>query len=113
MIWSLIQIFFAGLWDEIWQYGIGVVLIILLLAAAWFSPIFKKKFLWGAAGVGAVMIAFTIGVGTGEKRVHAQWDASRAATLTEVKKARTRAVRDVARKPSRWVRASKDPDQRD
>lgn len=92
-----LQIATAGLWPLVWKFGIGGAVIVGLLAAAWFSPIWKTHFLWGAALVGAIMITFTIGVKDGSARVKAQWDAAVAASITQSKTAREDAERDVSR----------------
>ncbi len=104
---------FAGLWALAWHFGLGGILVIGCLAAAWFSPIFKKDFLWAAAVIAAIMVSTAIGVNLGEKRIQAQWDVARANSLAVGKKARADGVRDAARKPSRWLSNKRDPDLRD
>lgn len=99
MIKDWIEIALAGLWGEVWRYGLGVGVIICLLAAAYFSPILKKEFCWAAGVVAAFLVAFTMGVSTGEKRVQAQWDAAVKATVRQGNQARTDAERDIERKP--------------
>ncbi len=99
------QIAFAGLWAEVWRYGLGGGIIICLLAAAYFSPILKKEFCWAAGVVGAFLIAFTIGVSTGEKRVQAQWDAAVKASVKQGNNARSDAERDIERLPAGGVRS--------
>jgi len=91
-----LQIATAGLWPLVWKFGLGGAVIIALLAAAWFSPIWKTHFLWGAALVGAIMVTFAIGVKDGSARVQAQWDAAVAASITQSKTAREDAERDVS-----------------
>jgi hypothetical protein len=112
-MFDAIQIGTAGLLPLILQFGISGSLIAGLLAAAYFSPVFKKDFIWAAAVVAAFSIAIAVGVSLGEKRVQAQWDAASAVTLENAKKARAGAVRDVARKPSRWLPNHRDRDLRD
>jgi hypothetical protein len=56
---SAIYIALAGIMPLIAYFGAGSVLVLGLLAAAWFSPVFKKEFLWSAMVVGAFMAAFT------------------------------------------------------
>ncbi len=92
-----LQIATAGLWPLVWKFGLGGAIIVGLLAAAWFSPIWKTHFLWGAALVGAIMITFSIGVKDGSARVQAQWDAAVAASIEQSKTARSDAERDVSR----------------
>ena len=65
MIHYFFAMFFAGLWGEVWRFGIGIGLIILCLVAAYFSPILKKDFLYAAAVIAAFVIAFGYGVNTG------------------------------------------------
>lgn len=113
MISAYLAYQFAGIWPLITSYGIGGLLILACLAAARFSPVFKTHFLWAAAVILAVMVTFTMGVSTGEKRVQAQWDVAKANSLNVGKKARADAVRDVARKPYRWLPAHKDKYDRD
>lgn len=103
----------AGIWPLIGYFSAGGGLLIGLLAAAWFSPVFKKEFVWAAAVVAAFMVAFTAGVVNGEKRIRAQWDQARSNTIDNAKKARAGAIRDVARKPSRWLPNHRDRYDRD
>lgn len=103
----------AGLWAMVWEYGLGAVLILICLAAAYFSPFGKKDFLYAAGVIAILMISFTAGVSTGEKRIQAQWDAARVITNEAAKQARAGALRDVARKPSRWLSNKPDPLNRD
>jgi hypothetical protein len=63
---------FAGLWAEVWKWGIGIGLVILLLAAAYFSPLYKKYFLFAAVAVVIVLVAYTKGVSDENKRCVAQ-----------------------------------------
>lgn len=104
--WFSLQ--FAGLWPLIWHFGIGGVLLLACAAGWYFSPTHKIDFIWGAVVIIVVMVATSIGVSLGEKRIKAQWDASRSITLEKGKAARAGAVRDVARKPSRWLRKPAD-----
>lgn len=90
-----IHIAAAGLWPLVWKFGIGGAIIIGLFAAAWFSPVWKAHFLWGAALVGAIMIAFSTGVKDGSARVQAQWDAAVQAALNTSNQARSDAERDI------------------
>ncbi|MBO4228003.1 hypothetical protein [Bradyrhizobium neotropicale] len=113
MDFSWLHIAIAGIWPLIGYFGAGGTLLVGLLAAAWFSPVFKKEFLWAAGVVGAFMIAFTMGVVTGEKHVRAQWDAANAVAIDKANKAQADAVRTVRRKPSRWLPAHRDADCRD
>src|SRR5678809_601795 len=61
----------AGVWNMVWHWGVGVGLIILFVAAAFFTesiPIVgkylkeaRKDLLWAAAGVGLLLIGQAIG----------------------------------------------------
>jgi hypothetical protein len=104
MISLILQQAFAGLWAEVWRFGLGFGIIVLLLAAAYLSPIWKKWFLYAALAVGIFMISFTTGVVVGEKRVRAQWAVAEQAAIERGDQARSDAKRAVARKPSRWLR---------
>jgi hypothetical protein len=110
---SLMWVGLAGIWPLIGYFGAGSGLFFGLLAAAWFSPVFKKEFVWAAVVVAAFMAAFTLGVVNGEQRVRAQWTAAEENTVQQAKDARKSAERSVARKPSKWVRHKRDPDLRD
>jgi hypothetical protein len=110
---NFISVAVAGLWPLVWHFGIAGLLVVGFLAAAYFSPVFKKDFIWAAAVVAVFAVAVALGVHLGEKRVHAQWDAARAAAFENGKQARADAVRDVARKPSRWLPNKPDRYNRD
>lgn len=112
---------FAGLWPLVWHFGIGGVIVIgcgLLYAftPAWLSTLFpniQKILLWVASITLAIMISVAIGVTIGERRINAQWDVARAAAIENAKQAHDGAVRDVARKPRRWLPNKRDGDDRD
>ena len=60
------NLFTAGLvdalWSEIWKFGLGTGLIILSLAAAYFSPIGKQAFLALAACAFVGLIIYGEGI---------------------------------------------------
>lgn len=58
----MIEWMLAGLWAEIWKWGLGVALIILFLAAAYFIPIGKRYFVEAAVIVAVAMFVYTKGV---------------------------------------------------
>lgn len=66
------------LWPFIEHAGGASALILALLAAAYFSPVFKVDFLWAAAVVAALLFAYSIGV----RDEHRKWDA-RTAVITQ------------------------------
>jgi hypothetical protein len=104
--WVELQV--AGLWPLIWHFGIGGGLLLACAAGWYFSPIHRVDFIWGAVVIIVVMVSTSIGVSLGEKRKQAQWDASRSAAFEDGKQARAGAVRDIARKPYRWMPAQRD-----
>jgi hypothetical protein len=120
MTWNIIVGFlkyqFAGLWPLLWHFGLGGVIVICCVALYIFTPAFlsrifpniQKTLLWVAAIVIAIMVSIGIGVHLGEQRIQAQWDQARANAVENGKKARAGAIRDVARKPSRWLPAQRD-----
>ena len=113
MILMFLKYQFAGIWPLLWHFGLGGVLVIGCLAAAYFSPVFKKDFLWAAALIAVIIISTAIGVTLGERRIQAQWDVARANAVEEGNKARANAVLTVARKPHRWLPNKRDADLRD
>lgn len=64
--------FFIGLWPLIWHQAAGYGFIAVLLAAAYFSPIFKKDFVYAAIIVGVALFVYQYGVHDEAKRVDAQ-----------------------------------------
>jgi hypothetical protein len=117
LIPSFVWVGLAGIWPLIGYFAGGGALVAGLLAAAWFSPVFKKELIWAAAVVAAFMAAFTLGVVNGEKRVRAQWTAAEQFTAEQSKQsledAKRTVKRDAARKPSRWLPNRSDGDCRD
>jgi hypothetical protein len=103
MIQGFVLYAFAGIWAEVWRFGLGFGVMILLFAAAYFSPIWKKDFLWAGVALGVAMVFFTTGVVVGEKRVRAQWMAADVAATKQSQDSYSDAVRTVRRKPSRWL----------
>jgi hypothetical protein len=121
MVGGYLSYKFAGLWPLLWHFGLGGVIVIACVALYIFTPAFlsrifpniQKTLLWVAAIVIAIMVSIGIGVHLGEQRIQAQWDQARANAVENGKKARAGAIRDVARKPSRWLPAHKDIYDRD
>lgn len=100
----MIELFFAGVWAEVWRFGIGLGLIIVFLAAAYFSPILKKDFVYAAVVVAVLLASFTYGVRIGEQRKQVQWDASVKIAETAAAQAHAQAVRDVKHRRTGPVR---------
>lgn len=67
MLTSL-EVWFKGIWPFILHGGTGVTLITVLLGAAYFSPVFKKDFIWAAAVVAVLLFAYGVGVHDEAKR---------------------------------------------
>ena len=70
-MWTFVQMFFAGLWAEVWHWGLGIGLIILLVAGSifsqsipligpWLAPI-RKDMLWAAAVIAVLLAGEYIG----------------------------------------------------
>jgi hypothetical protein len=110
---SWLTVALAGIWPLIGYFGAGAGLVLGLVAAAIFSPVFKKEFAWAAAVVGCFMIAFTTGVVSGEKRVRAQWVAAEKAAIELADKARRDAERSVGSKPAKRLSNDRDNYNRD
>ena len=64
----------AAVWGEVWHWGLGVGLIILSLAAAYFSPIGKQFFLAFAAAVFLLLVAYGVGITNDAKLCDAKLD---------------------------------------
>jgi hypothetical protein len=62
----------AGAWSMVWHWGVGVGLIIVFCAAAWFSPVFKKDFLYAALLVFVALFFESVGIRDERARVVAQ-----------------------------------------
>lgn len=56
----------------VWQFGIGIGLIILCLVGAWFSPLFKKDFLYAAVVIAVALFFETVGIKAEKARRDAQ-----------------------------------------
>lgn len=113
MISFIFQQAVAGLWAEVWRFGLGFGLMILCFAGAYFSPVWKKYFLWAGVVIGIFMFAFTTGVIIGERRVRAQWFVAEQAAIARGNQARSDAVRTVGRKPASRVSNDRDIYNRD
>jgi hypothetical protein len=53
---------FGAVWTMVWHWGLGVGVIILLLLAAYLSPVSKIYFLVAAAIVAALLFAYSNGL---------------------------------------------------
>ena len=91
----LINEAFAGAWALIWHWGAGVAIVILCLAAAYFSPLYKKYFLYAAGCVAWCLIFYGIGIADQHQREAAQQKVviqyvDRVVAKTKTKKAQHR-----------------------
>lgn len=77
-------------WPFIQHAGGASALIVGLLAAAWFSPVFKKDFIYGAVVVAVLLFAYGVGV----HDEHAKWDAREKAVTQSVHDAVIKALAD-------------------
>lgn len=110
---TTIYIALAGIIPLIAYFGAGSALVVGLFAAAWFSPVFKKEFLWAGFVVTAFMSAFTIGVYNGEQRVRAQWQEANRIGVEQAKKSYEDAARAVRSKRNGRMSAHRNADCRD
>ena len=95
---SAIELSLAGLWPTLWHFGLGSSLVIGLMAAAYFSPVFKKDFFYAALIVGAFMVAEDIGI----------HDANKITTAKE-KIVTTQVDKAVKKSETPKARHAKDP----
>jgi len=58
---------FASTWNLVWHFGVGVGLLILCVAGAFFSPIGKSSFLIAAGAIAAALAIYSYGI-SGEKQ---------------------------------------------
>ena len=58
---------FDTTWALVWHYGVGVGLLILCLAGAFFSPIGKSSFLIAAGAIAGALAIYSYGI-SGEKQ---------------------------------------------
>lgn len=82
-------------WPFIQHAGSASALIAGLLAAAYFSPVFKKELVWAAGVVGVLLFAYGVGV----HDEHKKWDAREAALTKTVHAAVVKAVNDGTKDP--------------
>lgn len=80
----------AGLWAEVWKWGLGVGLVILLLAAAYFSPIAKKYFVFAAVAVVIGIVGYGKGISDQSNRCVAQQKVVTEQVTAAVKTAHTK-----------------------
>jgi hypothetical protein len=70
-MWYMVQLFFAGVWASVWHWGLGIGLIILLVAGSifsqsipligpWLQPL-RKDMLWASAVIAVLLVGEYIG----------------------------------------------------
>ncbi len=83
MLSWLIQDAFAGMWATIWQWGLGIGMLIICLVLAYVSPIGRKDCLLAAVAIAIALIAMEIG----RRQEHAHYAAQQALVSRTVKAA--------------------------
>ena len=68
MLTTVVELFFAGIWGMVFHWGLGIGLIVLFLAAAYFSPIGKKDLIYCAVIVAVFLVAEAVGIH--DEKVH-------------------------------------------
>lgn len=113
-MFGMFQFWISGIWPLVAHYAFWGTSMAVCGAIVWFRPALWKPVAWAAAVITAGTVCYAIGVHDGEKRVRAQCDFEKASAIERADQARAKAKRDLARKPSRWVRTPKsDPNCRD
>ncbi len=79
----LVEHFFAGLWTMIWHFGVGIGLVILSLAGAYFAPTIRMKVILCVAAI--LIVVFLIGEAIGIRMERAHVDAQAATTNSFIK----------------------------
>lgn len=69
--------------------------IAALLAAAWFSPVFKKEFVYAAIVMGVLLFSYSIGV----KDEHHKWKLREAQVTQQVHDAVKKAIESGEKDP--------------
>jgi hypothetical protein len=80
----------AGLWAEVWHWGLGIGVVILLLAAAYFSPVGKKYLVIAAVVVVLLLLAYARGIHDQSNRCVAQQKVVTEQVTAAVKTAHTK-----------------------
>lgn len=99
MLTTVVELFFAGIWGMVFHWGLGIGLIVLFLAAAYFSPIGKKDLVYCAVIVVVFLVAEAVGIH--DEKVHR--DAQDKVISQAVGKAVTKTKTEQAKKrKDRW-----------
>lgn len=83
------------LWPFVEHAGGASALIVALLAAAYFSPVFKVDFVWAAVAVAILLFSYSVGV----RDEHRKWDARAAAITKQVHDAVVKAHKTGTKDP--------------
>lgn len=92
----------AGLWTVFWPAAVGGVIVLLLLALAYFSPLGKRYFVEAAVVVAVALSVYTYGVNGEAARCKAQQIAGTKHINAVVNKA-------VKHTHTKKAKAAKDP----
>ena len=100
---SALTVYFAGLWTVFWPAAIGTVIVLLLLALAYFSPLGKRYFVEAAVVVAIGVGVYQFGLHQADARCRAQNIAATKVINNVVNKAvkHTRTKKAVAA-PDPW-----------
>ncbi len=95
MLTTVVELFFAGIWGMVFHWGLGIGLIVLFLAAAYFSPIGKKDLIYCATIIAVFLVAEAVGIH--DEKVHRDAQdkvittaVSKTVSKTQTEKAKTR-----------------------
>lgn len=102
MLAYMVQHFFAGLWSMIWHFGVGIALVILLVAAGYFIPVVFTKLKILCYVLAAFIVAVLVGEVVGVQMERSHTAAQTATTNAYVKKT-------VKGTTTRKARGAKDP----
>jgi len=72
---TVVDLFFAGIWGMVWHWGLGIGLIILCAFGAWFSPLYKKDFIYAGIIVIVALCCEAIGIHDEKAHIAAQQQA--------------------------------------
>lgn len=91
-----VHLLFAGIWDMVWQWGIGIGLLILCIVGAFVSPMFKKDFIY--AGLIVVVALFFMSLGVAQEKSHCTAQAQVIVTTVDKVVKNTATVKSHAQK---------------
>lgn len=103
MIMNWLSTFVAGLWPMVWHFGTAGGIAIIAAIVAWLVPAggplgwIKQVAFAVAVGAALFMAGMAVGVKDANSRWEAKWSAAIRDGAQDSKRARDRAVRNVAR----------------